>query len=476
MDHTKDAKDTKDTKDKGTKGTKGTKDAKDAKGKTKKKAAKAAVASPDEPLDDDAEAGAEAAAQPVPVRAKAPTVQAVWKQHPSLRFGKVLRLDFQAKFQEDYRSSYPGAEVTAELAQARFHRSRVGVAGTLFKHIEFEVERELKEKELSEKDRELGLTPSPQWKDVNVNVDYLNNAQIQVGKFKIPFGLDTMTGVSHNDFIYRSLGAIYLTPSRDIGAMVHGRFFKRGLNYWTGVFRHDGDNARSKKIDGGNGTFAARVTGNPFKKLGGFDAVTVGTAYAFTKVSDSSNNPNGLRGRTVLTQDTFFEAVYVKGHRNRWEADVDFTKGPASIRTEYTYATDQRLQQGINGSDLPDVRGQAWYVSGTWVLTGEPKTRPVKPANEFLRGGLGSIEVATRFERLWFDSVGSSSDPALRNPRAENILASGEKALTIGVNWTLNRWVKMQFTAIRETIEDPGRSPVTSNAFWSRVARFQFLL
>ena len=29
-----------------------------------------------------------------------------------------------------------------------------------------------------------------------------------------------------------------------------------------------------------------------------------------------------------MTQDTFFEPVYVKGQRRRWEADVDWTVGP----------------------------------------------------------------------------------------------------------------------------------------------------
>src|SRR5437773_896766 len=33
----------------------------------------------------------------------------VWKQHPSIRYGKVFRLDFQAKLQEDAHGSYAGA-------------------------------------------------------------------------------------------------------------------------------------------------------------------------------------------------------------------------------------------------------------------------------------------------------------------------------------------------------------------------------
>jgi phosphate-selective porin OprO/OprP len=427
------------------------------------------TAAPDEPLDSDTEAN-----PPAPKSAP----QFVWKQHPSIRFGKTLRLDFEAKFQNDARSSYDGAETNADLSTWELHRSRIGVLGTAFKHVDFEIERELQEKELSEKDILLGLTPAPQWKDVYVSVDYLKNVQIQGGKFKVPFGLDTTTGVTHNDFVYRSLGSIYLTPSRDVGLMAHGRFFKHGLNYWTGVFRHDGDNARSKKIQGGDGTFAARVTGLPLRRVSPewLDGFALGTSFAVSKVSDDSFRPNGLRGRTVVTQDTFYEPVYVKGRRIRWAADLDWTIRAGSMRAEYTHVRDQRLSQGFGDEALPDGRYRAWYVSGTWLLTGEPKTRPVKAAEDFLQGGWGAVELAARMERAWFDSVDRSDEP-FANPRAFTILSTGDKVLTLGVNWTLNRFVKVQVNAIREQVEDPGRNPVPNGAaFWSRVLRLQLVL
>ena len=110
-------------------------------------------------------------------------------------------------------------------------------------------------------------------------------------------------------------------------------------------------------------------------------------------------------------------------------------------------------------------------------MTGDAKTRPVKPDADFLRGGIGAVEVAGRFERLWYDSFSGSQLPALRNPRAENILPSGDRVLTLGVNWTLNRFVKLQVNVIRERVEDVERSPVPNDAaFWSRVVRLQFVL
>lgn len=432
--------------------------------KKPKKTKAATEPSPDEAVDE----------QAAPAAGRG--VRFSWKEHPSVRFGNVLRLDFQAKVQEDGQWSYAGA---TDLPPWELHRSRFGVQGILFKKIEFEIEREFTEEELTEKDILLGIAPSSSWKDVNVNFTFINNAQIQIGKFKVPFGLDQLTGVTHNDFVYRSLGASYLAPARDIGGMVHGRFFRRGLNYWVGAFQHDGDNARSKKIEGGGRTLAARVTGTPFRRLSSSSLgnVELGASFAISELSDDSFRPNGLRGRTVMTQDTFYDSVYVKGRRRRWGADADYTAGPASLRSEFTWVGDDRTGQGLGNENLPAARARAWYLSGTWVLTGEEKKRPVEAAEPFVQGGIGAIEVAARYERMWFDSTPPGQDAPFRNPRAESIYPSGDRVLTIGLNWTLNRFVKIQVNGIREQVEDPQRSPVPNGAtFWSRVIRLQFVL
>jgi phosphate-selective porin OprO and OprP len=445
----------------------GRKPKKDKKQKTakKKKAAADAELAPDEAVD-----------APVDVRAPRSGVAFSWRQHPSMRAGDWLRVDLEAKLQEDGHGAYGPVK---GLDTWEFHRNRFGIKGYVTKHIEYEVERELTEHELTEKDIEAGITPKSQWKDVNVNLTYVKTAQIQIGKFKVPFGLDELTGVTHNDFVYRSLGANYLAPGRDIGAMVHGSIWKHGLEYSGGVFAHDGDNAKSKKIAGGDTTVAARLSGKPFRRLSStsFGNMNVGSAFTLSTLTDDSFRPNGLRGRTVMTQDDFYESVYVKGHRRRWEADVDWTSGPAAARAEYTWVSDNRLAQGIGDQDLSNARARSWYVTGTWILTGEPKRRPVKAAEPFAQGGIGAIELAIRYERMWFDSTPAGQETPLRNPRADTILLEGDRALTLGVSWTLNRFTKLQINGIREHVDDPQRNPVpNTDAFWSRVVRLQFVL
>jgi hypothetical protein len=79
-----------------------------------------------------------------------------WKQHPSVRYGDLFRLDVEAKLQEDGHSSYGPV---AGLDPWEFHRNRFGVKGYVTKHIEYEIEHEFTEKELTEKDIEAGVTP-----------------------------------------------------------------------------------------------------------------------------------------------------------------------------------------------------------------------------------------------------------------------------------------------------------------------------
>jgi phosphate-selective porin OprO/OprP len=400
----------------------------------------------------------------------------VWDRRPSFRFGNLLRLDLRLKLQGDLRRTYEGAGESADLSAFELHRRRIGVSGTLLRRIEFEVERELTTPSLTPAEIASELNTATPWKDVYVDLSYFRSARVRGGRFKIPFGLDALTSATENDFVYRSLGAEYLAPSRDVGIMLHGRFFDRGLSYWSGAFRHDGDNAASKSSRGGDRTLAARVAARPLGRVNRalFGSLEAATAFTVSTVRDDSFRPNGLRARTVVSEDMFFEPVYVSGHRWRWEADVDWISGPASLRAEYTRVTDDRLRQGIAGDDLADARYRAWYVSGSYLLTGQAKSRPVVP----LRGifdGAGALEVAARLERIWCDSIGTSGETPLAGPRARNILQNGGRVITLGINWFPNRWVTVHVNAIRERVEDAARSPVPlGGAFWSQVVRFQF--
>ena len=402
-------------------------------------------------------------------------LRAVWREHPSIRAGRNFRIDFTMKVQEDWRD--PGDEPFL-FEEWELHRLRFGVEGEIFRHIQYQVEREAKSSASANPLR------SP-WRDVYVETDYINNAQVRVGKFKVPFGLDAQGGDSTLDFVYRSLGGQYLAPGRDIGVMVRGRFFDRALNYWVGGFKQDGENSRSVKTIGVTGELvgigeragAGRLTVRPFRKLGGpLAEAELGADYMFSDVSDDLVVPTGLRGRTVVSEYTFFDRVFVKGQRRRFGIDVDWAHGPFGAQAEFLQVTEARQRQGLGDQDLNPARARSWYAVGSVVLTGEQKSGGVVPRKGLLVGGVGALEVATRYEQLRFDSK-PGQDPPFRNSRAETIFPSGDRVWTVGLNWYVNRWSKIQVNGIREHATDLERSPtLDGSAYWSTVVRFQLEL
>jgi phosphate-selective porin OprO/OprP len=152
--------------------------------------------------------------------------------------------------------------------------------------------------------------------------------------------------------------------------------------------------------------------------------------------------------------------------------------GPASIKGEWIRVETQRRGESVEDTDLSPIIGEGWYVSGSYAITGERKAdgldKPKKPLFPGL--GYGAIEIAGRVENLKFRS-GASGEPGSTSPRADVILGNANQVTTFGVNWYVNRWIKIQANIIREKLDDPSQGPLPSKAsFTSKAIRFQFSL
>lgn len=384
-----------------------------------------------------------------------------WDDRASLHLGKGTRLDFRARVQADTRRSDMSlADVGQDF---EITRRRIGIEGTVAGVVDFEIERELQHDDA--------------WRDVYANYRQFVFVQVQAGKFKLPFSLDENTGAANLDFVYRSLAADALAPGRDRGVMMHGRLLGRRLRYELGMFDHDGRNARTRnpeRVFGGR-TLAGRTVVQPFR-ASKTPASELQLGLAFT----SSELPLGastLRGRTALEGDFFDPDLWVQGLRRRAGVEMRWRPGPFSVKAEYIRVTTERREQSVEDTDLSPLLATGWYISGTWALTGERKADGLTvPRRPLLRGGFGAIELALRVEELSFRSEAAGDVPST-SPRADVILGNADRAVTLGVNWYLNRWIKVQVNTIRERITDPARGPLPSQpGFWSQVFRFQFIL
>ena len=375
-------------------------------------------------------------------------------RRPSLRYGEHFRIDLRARVQLDFRGFDP-VQNPEEADVFELHRGRVGVEGRFLRDFEYEVEYDVGAEERA-------------WRDAFLNYRRFRRFQIQAGRFKIPFGMETLTGAANLDFPLRTRVSRYLTPARDLGVQLHGRFLQRALNYEAGVFVHDGDNALDRfEEPTGQRTFAARLTGTPLRRLPVVRHLEVGGAFTESPMNEGALS---VRGRTYA-KETFFPHMFVRGRRLRLGAELRWMPGPFGLKGEFIHVREQRREQGLRGNDLPDLISRGWYVSGTWVVTGEKKAEGVEPRRAF-----GAVELATRWEALRFGSSQHPGNPS-RGTRAPNVLPNSDRAWSAGVNWYLNRYVKVQGHAFRERIEDPQRVPVPGDrVYWLRLLRLQFVL
>jgi phosphate-selective porin len=392
-------------------------------------------------------------------REREKTFRFTWKDHPSLEIGKRTYVDFRARVQADASRSNTTSPDDDGTSPDEARR-RIGVGGDIEHLVEFQVERELGDDE--------------PWRDVYANYHQFNAIQVQAGKFKLPFSLEENTSVSNLDFIYRSLAANQLAPGRDRGVMVHGRLFRRALRYEAGIFDHDGRNGRTRNAARvfGEQTLAGRLTVQPFRSLKS-EAADLQIGVAVT-TSDVPLGFSSLRGLTFLHASFFEPDFWVLGERRRTGLELRWRPGPFSIKSEYMRVTTERRGQSVEDTDLSPLLATGWYLSGTWVITGEKKADGLnRPRRPLFQGGFGAIEVAGRLEKLTFRSVATGDLPST-SVRADVIVGNADRAVTFGVNWYLNRWIKLQFNAIRESLDDPSQVGQRGPAFWSRVVRFQF--
>jgi phosphate-selective porin len=373
-----------------------------------------------------------------------------WQRHPGVTWGNLLHIEARARFQFDRRSSdlpFPGTEDTWKVA---LHR--VGVAGTVGRTVDFQVDRELVTDGVW-RDVWIGWRPAPGW-------------QVRAGQQKLPFGLDENTPLTTLDFVYRSQTSRQLAPGRDPGLTISGRATSV-VRFDAGVFTHDGKNAarlNSTRVQAG-ATFAARVRVQPFRGTAlPLRTLEAGGAVATGVVPEGVD---ALRGRTPIGLTFYSLDELVAGRRTRAGLELHWQPGPYSLNAEWIHLATARDGVGPGGTDLPDVSATGWYVSGAWVVTGQPKAAGLTPSRGVHQGGLGAIELAARLETLRFRAPLPTGDG----------VGNRDRIFTAGVTWVLNAWTRIQFNAIRGQLDRAigGVAPPLTR-FWGRVLRIQITI
>jgi phosphate-selective porin len=366
----------------------------------------------------------------------------------SFRAGDAVRLEPHIRFQTDVLLRDRSEPIDDRVD---WPRRRIGIDGELFSRVEFQIERELEAE-----------TP---WRDIYGDVKISRALRVRVGRFKVPFSAEQTTSGFELDFLERATAVEAMSPSRDLGVMVHGRpgLFK----YEVGVFRHS--DGYTLPADGGVtlpsdeqrlGLVAGRVAFAPIRD--GKDGVT--RDLEFGAAVTRSSMPEGLHGVVghLANGDRFFEHMYVNGARTRLGLSGRWAAGRFTLKGELLQLTDERLQQAITGEDLSNLVTRGAYISGIWRAYGKRGRKKT------------AVDVEARLDRITFSSV-NQTDEAFTNPRAEHVAPLSQQTWTFGATWIVNRWVRVQGNAIRQALIDPlGVRDLAPTAPWTALARLQF--
>jgi phosphate-selective porin OprO and OprP len=304
-----------------------------------------------------------------------------------------------------------------------FRRIRPLFEGTLFNAVDFRFMPDFGQN-------------NPQIQEAFLELKTLKFAKLRVGKFKEPIGLEILKSDRELTFAERSL-ASDLLPLRYMGAQVSGSILSDSITYAGGYFNgaNDGSNGNFQWIHANEAV--ARLFLHPFA------TTSVSALRQFgVGVAGSEGDQHGIiAGLKTVGQSTFFKyssTALANGQHNRIAPQAYYYAGPVGLMGEYAISS----QDVLNKSITRRLRNEAWQVTGSVMLTGEKnRYSGIRPRNSFEPTAgfrhFGAVELAVRYSQLRIDS---EAFPLFANPKTA---ARQADELGFGVNWYLNRFVKL---------------------------------
>jgi phosphate-selective porin OprO/OprP len=381
----------------------------------------------------------------------------------------VLRLTGQ--IQADYRPYLlPGDQTDIDTFFLR--RARFGLEADLLKQYEFRFLPDYGQ----------GKTAI---QDSYLNLHYWDGLQFEVGKFKQPVSYEQLIQDRFVPTVERSM-IDQLVPSRDVGVMAHGqKLFGDRLEYAMSISNGEinGDFDVNDPKD-----FDARVAVRPFNDEGlppWLRRLQLGVSGGYGTQQEPIN-PSTLRTPLQVLWFQFNPSVRADGARTRLTPELSYFWGGLGLAAQY-YHEDQQMRPAATGPSYrfrTDVGFEGFYVLATYLLTGEERTTyseaiaPLRPFDPLhLIACPGGWELVGRVSQLELnDDVFAPGLARLADPTR---FSRGAAEATLGFNWYLNRFVRMQFNYEHSWFDQPVQLGVFPVKFFTHMdaldARFQII-
>jgi phosphate-selective porin OprO and OprP len=354
----------------------------------------------------------------------------------------VYTLRITGQIQADLRDFLNDRDQT-DISSFLVRRARLGIEATVFQYFEFRLLPDFGQSTP-------GVTYTPTIQDAYINVHYLDAIQFAAGKLKEPVSYEQLIQDRFVPTVERSL-IDQLVPARDVGFMVHGyNLLGNKLDYALGVFNGE---INGNADTNGFKDIAWRVAVRPlnFEELpAAVHLIQVGISGT-TGVEIEPMNPAVLRTPLTVPFLTFNSGVLADGLRNRWSPELSYFYESLGFAAQLYYETQQMSPSAaLSAKTIVTVPFNGYYVMATYLLTGEKRTeysravvplRPFEPWRPFVSPG--AWELVLRYSRLDVGRDVFAPGPAQLADPTKNADRASE--LTVGYNWYLNAWVRMQF-------------------------------
>ncbi|PYI60860.1 MAG: hypothetical protein DMC60_06940 [Verrucomicrobia bacterium] len=302
----------------------------------------------------------------------------VYVQQRGPELNLVLGGYIQANFEDGDVSAFEGRfGQTALKDRFRLRRARINLTGDFAENFDFKVEGDFENSDGINSGR-----TAFEATDIFVNWHQFPEAQVKLGQWKAPFGLEQLTPDTSLYIIERSLPTGAITPERQIGVQLWGKPFasvwpdeKDLLTYYAGVFNGNGRNTTVN--DNNNFMYIGRLESTLFKaKMWGQDSYLKLGADVLNSRDDKGTNISQTLNLLVNSDGSLSPFVLPGAdERTAWSVDAWLKLGPFDLIGEY-------LEEYVNGrtvNGLPpgfaDFTTNGYYITAGYYAVRLAKAR-----------------------------------------------------------------------------------------------------
>ncbi len=277
----------------------------------------------------------------------------------------------QMNFEDGAVSAFEGRfGLTALKDRFRLRRARINLTGDFAEQFDFKIEGDFENSDGISSNR-----VAFEATDIFVNWHQFPEANIKIGQWKAPFGLEQITPDPVLFTIERSLPTGAITPERQLGVQIWGKPFtnlwpqeKDLLTYYAGIFNGNGRNTTNN--DNNNFMYVGRLELLPWKgKVLGQDSSLKLGADILNSRDDKGTNISQTLNLLVNT-DGSLSPFTLPGadERTAWSVDAWLNIGPFDLIGEYFQEdVDGRTVAGV-APGFSDFEPSGWYVQGSYFL------------------------------------------------------------------------------------------------------------